>query len=283
MAFLGLCNDDFLVKTLRGVFGANPIRVPERRLAPLTVLASNGSKTFFRGALAPHLRNVHSLDVEVMTSTMAVLSGRRSKAVKVDLGLKILDGFLSGLGLPAAALTAKFEGAREVSFSFQDVQRLYVDPGAVGANLAGKVLNDENPAATIFFEQERAYQFLVIDSTIQSRDFSIQVESKSTDGFSLDVPAIKDIIGKTSTDVEVSSDSSLALTFKGQQHLSFAFSCLRLYVDGNGRITSMPPAGDVPGLAAALGVTPAADSSTQTIYTPDRVLLSREPALLNVD
>lgn len=281
MGFLQLCDDDFLVKTLRQVFGANPIRVPEERIVPLTVLASNGSKTFFRGSLPPLLRGSPELAIDIETSRMANLSGRRSKSVKIELGLKILDGFLSGIGIPSAALSAKFAGAKEISFSFEDVRRLFVDPGIVGAQLAGKVVNDESPAATIFFEQG-GFQFLVIDSTIQSRDFNIKVETKSDDAFSLDVPAIKDLIGKVQTGVEVSSASSLDLTFRGPQYLSFAFSCLRLYVDGNGRVTSMPPAGNVPGLAAAIGAE-GSNLPTQTLYTPDRVLLSREPSLMNLD
>jgi hypothetical protein len=282
MAFLGLCKDDFLVKTLREVFGANPIRVPEERIVPMTVLASNGAKTSFRGSLRPLLRGSPELEIETETSVMANLSGKWSKSVNVDVGLKVLDGFLSGIGIPSAELTAKFAGAKAVSFSFQDVRRLFVDPGVVGAQLAGKVVADENPAASIFFESG-GFQFLVIDSTIQSRDFNIRVETKSDNAFALDVPAIKDLVGKVSSSVKVSSSSALDLTFKGQNYLSFAFSCLRLFVDGNGRIASMPPAGHVPGLAAALGADANSTLPTQAQYMPDRVLLSRDPGLVEVE
>jgi hypothetical protein len=281
MGFLGICSDDFLVQTLRQTFGANPIRVPEERILPLTVLASDGKRTTFRSkSPSSLLKGNPSIDVETSTSKMVNLSGKRSRSVKLDLGLKVLDGFLSGMGIPSAKVTAKFEGAREISFSFQDVQRLFVDPGVLGAELAGTAINDASPAAAIFLEPQ--YQFLIVDSVIQSRDFNIKVESSASNAFSLDVPAIQEIVGNAKLGVEVSSGSSLELTFKAKKHLSFAFSCLRLYVDGNGSVTSMPPAGNVPGLAAALGVG-GAGTPTRTLYMPDRVLLSSEPGLVEIE
>jgi len=279
MAFLGLCSDDFLITTLRDVFGANPVRVPEMRLAPLVVLASNGRTTSFRGSLAPLLRGAPAFDIDVARSRTANLSGRRSRQVKAEVGLEILEGFLSGMGLPSAAVAAKFAGAKTVSFSFEDVQRVWVDPAIVGLQLSNKVIDAAQPAATIFLDG--THQFLIVDSTIQSRDFNIKVESASNGGFSLDVPAIQEMVGKVNTALQVSNASSTDITFKGESYLSFAFSCLRLYVDANGKVTSMPPAGNVPTLAgasAAAGERPA----TQILYTPDRLLLSTDAGLVDV-
>jgi hypothetical protein len=40
MATLGLCGDDRVVATLRELFGANIVPVPDMRYRPLTVLAA---------------------------------------------------------------------------------------------------------------------------------------------------------------------------------------------------------------------------------------------------
>jgi hypothetical protein len=271
MAFLGLCSDDFLITTLRDVFGANPVRVPEMRLAPLVVLASNGRTTSFRGSLAPLLRGAPAFDIDVARSRTANLSGRRSRQVKAEVGLEILEGFLSGMGLPSAAVAAKFAGAKTVSFSFEDVQRVWVDPAIVGLQLSNKVIDAAQPAATIFLDG--THQFLIVDSTIQSRDFNIKVESASNGGFSLDVPAIQEMVGKVNTALQVSNASSTDITFKGESYLSFAFSCLRLNVDANGKVTSMPPAGNVPTLAgasAAAGERPATQKGALAAATARR-------------
>src|SRR5436189_4508932 len=53
LGFLGLCSGDPVVDTLRDVFDANILRIPEERFQPLTVLAAHGETVSFRGALAP--------------------------------------------------------------------------------------------------------------------------------------------------------------------------------------------------------------------------------------
>ncbi|HET9983364.1 MAG TPA: hypothetical protein VFQ38_07245 [Longimicrobiales bacterium] len=105
---LPLCSNDPLVKTLQDVFGANIVRVPEERIRPVVVLASDGKKTSFRGELAPLLVGGAPIDVPVAESQMASVSGKRSKSVDLGLGLKILGGFLQALGVPSAGIGAQF-------------------------------------------------------------------------------------------------------------------------------------------------------------------------------
>src|SRR5262245_25223330 len=126
MAFLKLC-DDKLVTTLRDVFNANIVRVPEERVRPLTVIASRDGRSDFRGALALLLKNGQPLSVQMQNSRVADVSGKRSRLISLDLGLQILEGFLKGFGVPSAGLATKFSGASAVSFTFKDVNRAYVD------------------------------------------------------------------------------------------------------------------------------------------------------------
>ncbi len=278
MSFLGLCDGDPIVNALRDVFGANIVRVPEERIKPLRVVASSDDKSSFRGELTPLLKGNVALNIPVTTSQMADISGKRSRKVNIDLGLEILDGFLKGFGITSAEIGIKFQGASEVSFSFKNVVRNYIDIGLLGKALAGQKVEKENPAARIFFD-DTDYSFLVIDSVITSSDFLISVDKSSDSGFKLDIPTIQNIVNKANVGVQVTTTNDYDIVFKGPEHLTFAFSCVKLYLDADGTIMSMPPAYDVPALKIFL-----AKKETHVIeYSPDRVLLNAKPALLSWD
>lgn len=257
MPRLALCSGDPLVDTLRDVFGANIVRVPETRVRPLAVVASDGRRASFRTtSIRNLLEGAPDLAVEPAASGMASLTGRRSRSIELGLGLRILDGFLRGFGIPSAGIEASLSGATEVAFSFGDVVRSYVDIGALGAALAGKRVDRVNPAAAIFFadDEERAHAFLVIDSTIASSEFTLSVERAGEAAFRVDLPTIQQVVERADAGVEVRSESGREITFSGDRRLAFAFSCVRLDLDpASGRIASMPPAGDVPALERALG------------------------------
>jgi len=277
MSFLRLCDDDPLLSTLRDVFDCHPIGVPDERVLPLTVVASDGSKSRFRGALSPLLVGAPVMDVPIAFADMSNLSLKRTNAIKTDLGLKILEGFLSGFGLPSAGIKASFSGATKLSFAFKEVRRQYIDVNLLGRRLATQRLDLKNPAASIF--GEGGYEFLLLDSVIQSRDFMLSVESNAGARFSVDIPALQEIVQKADAGISIDGSTQKEVFFRGPKHLTFAFACVRLFVDANGTITALPPADKVPALKGYL-----ASSPDRIIhYTPDRVLLGSIPALLTFD
>lgn len=273
MGFLGLCKGDPVVDLLHDLFAANVLRVPEARVQPLSVLARRENKQSFRGALAPLLSDGAVVTVDAVTSQMAELSGKHTRGVKVDLGLEVLGGFLSGLGLPSAGITVHFSRARTVSFTFADVQRRWIDPGLLGAELKGREVDRTQPAAGIYFGDD-PWALLVVDSALTSNQFSIQVESSTDGGAVLNVPAIQEIVAQAKVGVEVSSTASTEVSFRGKQHLTFAFTCLRLYLDAQARIQTLDPTNTMLNAAVASG---------ELAYLPDRVRLSAEPAMIEWD
>ena len=66
------------------------------------------------------------------------------------------------------------------------------------------------------------------------------------------MPAIQTIVSQANADVKVSTTSGYDLVFRGNKLLAFAFSCVRLYLNGNGTIAAMPPEADVPALRRKL-------------------------------
>jgi hypothetical protein len=237
---LRLCSGDPIVDVLMDTFKANVIRVPEQRLKPLWIVGRRKGEQAARGAL-PALLDAPITVPAIADGAMAAVSGHKTKSVNAEVGLKIMEGFLAGFGLGGAspALKAKFEGAMEVSFVFDGVERHYVDTGELGRSLAGRRFDLANPAGAIFSGEDRWDCFL-IDSTITSTNFTIQVEKSSSQSFDLKLPEIQGLLG-ASTGVTASQKSSLGVSFAGPQKLAFAFTAVRVKLGPEGQILSLPP------------------------------------------
>lgn len=278
MGFFGLCGKDPLVDALRSTFGANPVRVPEKRVQPLCAIAVRDRKTAFRGALAPLLTAGQNFTVPESAraqSTMADLSRKRSTSVSISLGLDILGSFLAGFGVPSAGIGAKFAGATEVAFSFSSVNRDWIDDNWLGRALVGQSLDRQTAAARLFTDKPR-WDLLVIDSVITSSEFTISVTKSKTDSFSIDIPGIQSVVTSAKVRVDVESKDQRQVSFRGTEALTFAFTTVRLYVDDHGNIQAMPPGGD----SVVLSVAP---EDTVPTYGLDHIQLSRTPAMVEWD
>jgi hypothetical protein len=263
---------DPVVNTLRGVFGANIVRVPESRIQPLVVIARRGDRQSYRGKLA-ELFSGDFPALRTETSAMAELSGKRTRQVDAQLGLQILSGFLSGLGIPGGSIDSQFSKAQEVSFTFGNVERHYVDPTRIGNSLDGKLLDKQKPAVAMFFG-DNPWDLLVVDSIIVSNSFTISVDRTTDASATLDIPAIQKAVGDVKADVKVSSATNLDVSFSGVQQLTFAFTCQRVFASADGRVTILDPTNQMLNAAVEGG---------EIQYVPDRILLSSEPALIEFE
>lgn len=210
---------------------------------------------------------------------MAGLSGKHSRRVSFEFGFKILDNFLGAFGVPSAGIDAAFEGAAEVSFSFANVRRSYVDKNVLGNLLRDHRVDAKNPAARIYFGRN-PWSPLVIDSTIESSNFTFRVERSSRRDFKVDLGAIQQVIDAAKVGVKVGAVSARTVTFKGRQHLTFAFTCVRMYLDPKGRITSLP---DEPSSHRLQALAGAGQPEHEIRPGPVRVLLHPSPAMLSWD
>ena len=139
--------------------------------------------------------------------------------------------------------------------------------------LAGKVIDRDNPAASVFFGQT-PFGFYVLDSVVTSTNFTIAVDRASDVSFKLDIPAIQKLVGELNLGVSVSTSSGYDLTFKGTEQLAFAFSCVRFVLAEDGKIRALMPDSDLKVLSRGTYPEAAAgDEQTTPLYSPDRVLL----------
>lgn len=274
MTIISLCHDDPLVSLIYELFSANLVRVPDTRVRPLSVIVHRRGRSFYRGSLLPLLTDARALGVQPSASMLTNLAGRRSRRVALDLGLRILRGFLRGFGLPSAGLDAGLDGAASLTFAFPAVRRLALDLNALGWALTGRQIDRANPAAAILFAQPR-YELLLIDSILTSRQISVTVSGAQGQQLAVNLDALRQIVADLGGKLEQSSDSSVELSLESPVELTFAFSCARLFFNHDGLITAIPPDHQRRTLSSA----DLAEAST-TRSLPDRILLSPQPGLL---
>jgi hypothetical protein len=242
MAFLKLCDNDPLVSVLHDTFGANIVRVPDGRLRPLSLLLHTEGRTVLRGALAPLLVGQPSLQLAETRTPLADVAGRRSRRVALDLGLYLLRGLLRGLGVPVptGGLAARLEGATAMTFSLPEVERTSVDLGLLGSALAGRRIEARNPAAAPFFA-ERAPTLLLVDSVLTASASSVEYEQGRNSKLAFDIGGLQQLLGSVGGSVKLADSPGLGLHFAGQHPATFAFTCVQLRHDDEGRITALPP------------------------------------------
>jgi hypothetical protein len=267
MTLITLCREDPLLSLVHELYGASVVRVPDARVRPLSVIVHRRGRSFLRGALPPLLADRAPLGVEPALTELTDISGRRSRRVTLDLGLHILRGFLAGLGVPHADLSARLEGAAYLSFAFPAARRLAVDVNALGVALAGRRLDQGNPAAAILFAPPR-YDLLLVDSVLTSRAIAIVISGARGQRLNLDLAALRHALAEIGGSVGAATDHNVELTLSSPAELTFAFSCVRLTLDPDGAILAIPP-----------------DHRTRTLsdLAPERVRLSPAPGLLMWD
>jgi hypothetical protein len=277
MGFLGISPGDELTDTLRDVFGANIVRVPEERIKPLAVVAAQGDKASWLGSLSEILVGKARLPITPSSGRVASLSGKQSKKVDFKFGLGIMQNFLGAFGVPSVGIDVAFKNASEVAFSFNDVVRWYVDRLELGSVLQNQYVDMTQPSAVGFFGDPPPWELLLIDSTITSSDFTISVDSSSHNDVQIDLGAIQQIVDKASVGMSVSLAAGRVLSFKGPTHLAFAFTCIQLYLNAQGKISVLSPDDEKRQLAEARG---AGGAEQRVLISPPRIVLGPKRSMI---
>ena len=205
---------------------------------------------------------------------MAEVSGKRTRTIDVGAGVEIMSGLLSGLGIPPTGVTAHFSSARKMSFSVGEVTRSWIDLGLLGRALEQRRIDRRNKATQVYFGDQPCRFLFVVESAISSNSFTAKVERSRGVRAKLDVAAIQESLGKASAHVEVANTSSLEVRFRGPKAVTFAFGCVQLFLDRNGRIVLINPEDTFLNAAVAAG---------KVVHIPDRVRLSAAPAMVEWD
>jgi hypothetical protein len=213
----------------------------------------------------------------ITDGAVANLNVRRTTAIAITLGVKVLEGFLQTYNVPTGVDSA-FRSAKTASFSFGNVIRRYIDPAVIGEALKNHKLDRLHLSNQGVIKGE--HQLHVIDSVITSNEFSIAVEGEQNAECRIDVSLIQELLKQTRDHLTVQSTSSSMVSFVGEKRLPFAFSCVRFYLGKNGRICSLDPSQAPMILGDEAG---SAQRTRRVIPSPARVLLHNDPGLFSFD
>lgn len=229
MGLFRICKND-ITDLLRATFNAFPLRVPETRMQPLVVMGQKGAKMDYRGELQYFLADGQPVDIEIRESAMANAALDRSKSISLNFGLKILEGFLSGFGMSPAPIGASLKGVKEISFSFTNCKRRFIDPAQLGGLLRGRNIDLSHGSLGVF-KGEDPYRMLLISDAIVSNSFTINIEKTNDNEFDASLPELQPYLADVDAKVKVNSKAGKSITFEGEELLTFAFSCLLLEMD----------------------------------------------------
>lgn len=262
---------------IRETFAATPLKVPEARMAPLIVLASHNDETKFRGDLKFLLKDTAAFNIAINTTPVADVAMERTRKMDINAGFNILDGFFKALQFSPITLGLVLKGVKEISLSFSNTQRNWVDLGQLGQAVRNNTIDTQNPALGVFTGEEPADMLLITDAIV-SPSFTINDESGSDTSFDASIPLIEKVIADGKLGVQVEKTAKTSISFTNTIPLTFAFSCVKLkYHPETGSVSIME------------NVTPRKSKGAngqQTEETTPLVLLDDDdfhPGLLSVD
>lgn len=244
MGFLGLCQRDPLVEFIRARYGATPLKVPEQRLVPLSVVANGKRKAFFRGDFSAALAGP-PLTIQSKSSVVAGIEDLKTSSIKGTAGVPLLLDSLTSLnGVPLSGeLKSHLSAlsAAQFSFSFPQSRRIYVDIQMLGEELNARALAI-NPATAIFLREEDPYDLLVVDSVLVSSSFTVSLEDNQQGSLGAELKgSVSGTSGTVSGNLQIDASQANKVHFSSNRELAFAFSCVKLVLRPDGAIESIEP------------------------------------------
>ncbi len=234
--------DDPVFSLIHSVLKANVLSVPDARIVTLGVIEKPPMGTpKFRTTISTILDKPTDLELNtgfLSTKPMSNIAGEQTQATDLNAGLQMLRGFLKGFGVSLPNLTAHFKDVSKVAFSFENIERTWADNGLLALEFKDQTI--VRNAMTQSFFGFPASKLLLIDSVIKSSDFSIHATETTRDSFSFDLDSVQHEMGAKKDQLSVEVQGSHTLTFRSSLSLPFAFTCIHLRLDDQGRVFDMP-------------------------------------------
>jgi hypothetical protein len=240
------CRSDPLLEWIRDTYLAHPVRVPSKRVKPLGVFSRTDGMYGHLGEMARFLvepARSHLRALEPGTSPVPDVARHRSGDVDVRVGLDILAGLLSGMGIPVVptGVSTEMKRQKSLSFFFTEAEQAWIDASALGEILVGRVLQVDNSALTPALRGRKPDALFLIDSVFRSRSFGVSAKRNRSAAVTLDLEVVDAALGSVNAKVKVTRHTENALLFEHDCPLAFAFTCLRVTLSEQDGITSIVP------------------------------------------
>ena len=153
----------------------------------------------------------------------------------MDFGFSLLSGLLKGFGVEIKPFEVALKNAKEISLSFENVQKKSIGLTTLGKALMDKKINLDNPAMNVFTRSNKKFGMYLIGSVLQSNQMLINIEKTTDDSLSVEAP---DLGGLTDVNIEMKESDSKkqVISFAGKEPLTFAFSAVELLIGPGGKI-----------------------------------------------
>lgn len=226
-----ICKNE-ITDLIRKHFGANPMKIPESRVQPLTLIEIRDEKTEFLGAFDHLLKDEWAEVPKIKESDVSEVSGVQTKIVPLTFGFDILKNFLKAFGIDPGVISASLKNTKTLSFSFESVKRRYVEPLTLGKSISknGLLGDTDNIFIQKIIQDNDSKLGLIIDVLV-SNNFMVSSFEENEAKAEINIPLINEYLSKVKLDVEVEKRSSHMVKFRRKTYLTFAFSCVELKID----------------------------------------------------
>jgi hypothetical protein len=246
------------------------VRHPRDGINPLDLIGAFKDAVHQLGGLDKLITNPPANAPTITRDQIAAdLEGQQSDKQAAGIGLSFLSSILKALG-GDLDVSAQYQKARRLQFTFNDVVTDTVAPLDVGEYLKQGQVNADNLVLQQFVLGQGT--LFLITQTLKAKRITVKSENENGSEVKVDVPVIKGIAsGKVN--VEASADQSSLVTYSGDKSIVFGFQAFRVGVAGG--VLSLVPA--APG-SVSFGVT---FDPTKSKSPGDPVLIEDEETLLD--
>ena len=265
---MGVCHDK--TTTMLRTQNYNVVRHPRDGINPLDLIGAFKDAVHQLGGLDKLITNPPPNAPTITRDQIAAdLEGQQSDKQAAGIGLSFQKQVLAGQKV-AFDVSAQYQKARRLQFTFNDVVTDTVAPLDVGEYLKQGQVNADNLVLQQFVLGQGT--LFLITQTLKAKRITVKSENENGSEVKVDVPVIKGIAsGKVN--VEASADQSSLVTYSGDKSIVFGFQAFRVGVAGG--VLSLVPA--APG-SVSFGVT---FDPTKSKSPGDPVLIEDEETLLD--
>ncbi len=228
-----------ITQELRDLFGANPLRVPNDLYQPLLMLEIVDGSPKPLGLFPELIKGDFRYDLEVKTATLAEISEKKTRKVKLNFGMELLGNFFKAFGVDPVGLEVGLSNTKSFSFTFSNVERRYFSPLALGKILSeNEIVADTDNFVIRKIIEDRKLKLALVTDSIVSNNFSITTYDEQDNSAKINLPTIKEYLTNVNAGIEASSQAENTVSFKYDTPLTFAFSCMEIEIDiATGKIT----------------------------------------------
>jgi len=216
------CRNDALVTLLNSI-GYQPVLLPRTGLAPPELYVYDNSRLVRRGPLAAYLPDGVTVPAPLQ-GELSSIEHHQTSGKNLSVAANFLGDALKCIGVMSAPkLDLSFAGSRDITFSFEKVTYLAVEPASID-HMLGKLITGAIPEEFI----DNGFLHIAYEYAFAG---SISMKAGGSAGLSWDVTAAK--LGAyidlgTQGKVNVTSEDTITFSSNNGSAAAFAFKIGRL-------------------------------------------------------